>query len=108
MKTIRKTWIMTLVLSLVIGFHGLDALANLDSDNATVRLEVAKFAKIQDLDDFVLTPIGSDGDDGDIYSGFDMFRVRSNTPVLVSLQGGQLSNGVDSIQTSYALELLSE
>lgn len=77
---------------------------SLDSESATVSLAVGKYAKISMLNDFALSTSGTDGDANAIYDGGDEFRVESNCPVLVSVAGGDLSNGSDSIQTIYQLD----
>ncbi len=80
------------------------AFAELDSKNAIVTLEVAKFAKISGLENFVLLPVSTDGDANSVYSGFDMFNLESNAAVSVTLTGDQLSNGENTISTAYELD----
>ncbi|MFL0811336.1 MAG: hypothetical protein K6L76_13035 [Agarilytica sp.] len=80
------------------------AYAQLDSDSATVNMNVAQFAALTGLDDFTLTTSDTDGSSGAVYSGSDDFSLESNTQVRVSLSGGDLSNGSDSVSTSYALD----
>lgn len=80
------------------------AQADLDSDSATVNMNVAQFAALTGLDDFTLTTSQVDGAAGSVYSGSDQFALESNTQVRVSLTGGDLSNGSDSISTEYDLD----
>lgn len=92
-----------IIATLILGFQTA-TYAQLDSDSAVVSLEVAKFAQVSGLDDFILSPISTDGDRLSIYNGFDMFNLESNSAVSVTLSGDQLSNGVGTISTTYALD----
>lgn len=77
----------------------------LDNAEADVRMTIGLFAKIQGLDDFFLLPSqGADGDDGTVYSGSDDYRLISNGQVRVSLEGANLSNGEQSLDTIYKLD----
>ncbi len=80
------------------------ALASLDSDSATVNMNVAQFAALTGLDDFTLTTSDTDGAAGAVYSGSDDFALESNTQVRVSLSGGDLSNGSDTVSTDYDID----
>lgn len=99
MKTFIK--ILPLTTALILS-HG--AQAQLDSDSATVSMSVAQFAALTNLDDFVLTTSDVDGAAGSVYTGSDEYNLESNTQVRISLSGGDLSNGVDSVSTSYDLD----
>lgn len=89
--------------SSVLAFSSVNA-QELDSDSATVTLEVGKYAEITLLDDFSLTTLGVDGDKGAVYSGKDEFKVESNCAVNVSVSGADLSKGEHSIPTDYKLD----
>ena len=78
--------------------------ADLDSDSATVSMQVAQFAALTGLDDFVLTTTDASGSAGAVYSGSDSFNLESNTQVRVAISGGDLSNGSDSVSTTYGLD----
>lgn len=78
--------------------------AELDSDSATVSMNVGVYASLTGLDDFSLTTSDADGSAGAIYSGSDSFNLESNSQVRVSMSGGDLSNGSDSVSTAYALD----
>ena len=78
--------------------------ASLDEDSATVSMNVALYAAITGLDDFVLTTDAVSGAAGAVYSGSDSYNLESNGQVRVSLSGINLSNGVDSVPTTYALD----
>ena len=80
------------------------AFAALDNDSATVSMNVGLFASLTGLDDFVLNTAGTDGAAGAIYTGSDNFNLESNGQVRVSLSGGDLSAGDDSVATEYALD----
>lgn len=80
------------------------AYADLDSDSATVSMNVAQFAALTNLDDFVLSTSDVDGSAGAVYSGSDEFSLESNTQVRVSLTGGDLSNGADTVSTGYDID----
>ncbi len=99
MKTFHSIIATVFISSFAIG-----AYADLDSDTATVSLSVAQFAALTNLDDFVLTTTDPDGSAGAIYTGSDSFNLESNTQVRVSLSGGDLSNGSDSVTTSYDID----
>jgi hypothetical protein len=100
----KTKFLSILALSFLLSFSS-SVMAQLDSDSAIVRLNVAKYAQVTGLDDFILNPISSDGAAESEYSGFDMFNLESNTAVSVSLSGEQLSNvGGDTIVTEYALD----
>jgi hypothetical protein len=80
-------------------------LANqIDSDSANVTMSVGLYASLTGLDDFVLTTSDTDGSAGAVYSGSDNFNLESNGQVRVSLTGGDLSNGSESVSTSYSLD----
>jgi len=78
--------------------------ASLDTDSATVSMSVGLYASLTGLDNFVLSPDGTDGASGSIYSGDDTFNLESNGQVRVSLSGGDLSNGSDSVSTTYEMD----
>lgn len=80
------------------------AFAELDQDSAVVSMDVALFAAVTGLDDFVLSTTNTSGEAGAIYSGSDAYRLESNGQVRVSLSGNNLSNGTDSVATEYALD----
>lgn len=82
------------------------AFASLDEDTATVSMDIALFAAVTGLDNFVLSISTTDvsGGAGAVYSGSDTYRLESNGQVRVSLSGNDLSNGSDSVATSYALD----
>lgn len=74
------------------------------SDSATVSMEVGKFAAIAGLDDFVLSTQNADGSEGAVYSGSSDFRLITNSAVHVILEGSNLSKGLNSVATTYALD----
>ena len=78
--------------------------ASLDEDSATVSMNVALYATITGLDDFVLSTTAISGGAVAVYSGSDTYSLESNGQVRVSLSGVDLSNGRDSVPTSYALD----
>ena len=78
--------------------------ASLDEDSATVSMNVALYAAITGLDDFVLTTTAASGAAGAVYSGADTYNLESNGQVRVSLSGINLSNGLDSVPTTYGLD----
>jgi hypothetical protein len=80
------------------------AFASLDSDDATVSMNVGLYASVTGLDDFTLTPDALDGAASATYSGSDSYNLESNGQVRVTLSGADLSNGVDSVSTAYALD----
>jgi hypothetical protein len=101
---LKNLTLTSLLLLGAMSFTQTSFAGELDSKSAIVRLEVAKFARITGLDDFVLSPLTTDGDAGSIYQGFDMFNLESNSAVSVTMVGGQLSKGSNSISTSYKLD----
>ena len=78
--------------------------ADLDSASANVSMNVALYASISGLDDFALTTNDTDGSANAVYSGSDTYNLESNGQVRVTLSGGDLTNGSDSVSTSYALD----
>lgn len=78
--------------------------ASLDEDSATVSMNIALYASITGLDDFVLSTTDVSGGAGAVYNGTDTYRLESNGQVRVSLSGADLSNGSDSVPTTYALD----
>lgn len=96
--------ILTASSILIAASFGTAHAATLDSDSANVTMDVAKFASLTNLDDFVLTTTDPDGSAGAVYTGSDNFNLESNTQVRVSLSGGNMSNGSDSIATSYSID----
>lgn len=99
MKTLH-----TLIASILVGAFVTSAYADLDTDSATVSLSVAQFAALTNLDDFVLTTTDPDGSASANYTGSDSFDLESNTQVRVTLSGGDMSNGTDTIPTSYDID----
>lgn len=97
-----------LALATLIGAFAFNAqAADLDSDSATVSMNVGLYASITGLDDFSLSTSDPDGSANATYSGSDDFNLESNGQVRVSMTGGNLSNGADSVSTSYALDSAS-
>jgi len=80
------------------------AFAQLDEDSATVSMNVGLFAALTSLDNFVLTTNDPDGSAGAVYEGSDTFNLESNGQVRVSLSGGDLTNGSDSVSTDYDMD----
>jgi hypothetical protein len=80
------------------------AMAELDSDDATVSLTIGAYASVTGLDDFSLTADGLDGAANATYSGSDSFNLESNGQVRVTMTGGDLSHGSDSVSTTYELD----
>lgn len=76
----------------------------LDQKSATVSMDVGRYAAITGLDDFVLHTNDVSGAAGAVYSGADEFFLESNSQVHVTLTGGDLTNGKDSVPTSYNLD----
>lgn len=95
-----------LISSLVLGgaMIASPAFAALDEDSATVSMDVALYAAVTGLDDFVLSTTATSGGAGAVYGGSDTYRLESNGQVRVSLSGGDLSNGSDTVPTTYALD----
>lgn len=94
-----------LALATVIGLVGFNAQAvELDSDSATVTMNVGLYASLTGLDDFALSTTDADGSAGAVYKGSDDFNLESNGQVHVSMTGGALSNGSDSLATMYGLD----
>ena len=77
---------------------------DLDSDSATVSMDVALYASLTGLDDFTLTADSTDGAAGSTYSGSDTYNLESNGQVRVTMTGSDLSNGTDTVSTSYSLD----
>lgn len=77
---------------------------DLDSKSAEVTMSVAKYAKISELNNFVLLPVSEDGAAEAIYSGSDTFRLEANCPVTMSVAGGNLSNGRQELRTRYQID----
>ena len=101
---IKKLALVTAISSMTLGLGTQVLATELDSDSASVSMSVAEFAALTGLDDFVLSTSGTDGASGAVYDGSDDFNLESNTQVRVTLSGGNLSNGSDSIATSYDLD----
>ena len=97
MKKILLTGILLAMTNVAIG-------APLDSKGATVSMQVGKFAKISELNNFVLNPVSTDGDALSIYTGSDAFRLEANCPVILVLSGGNLTNGRQELATTYQLD----
>ena len=100
MKLIKKLAIASIT---VLAVPFVNA-SNIDSDSATVSMNVGLFAALTGLDNFSLSTSDTDGASGAVYSGSDSFSLESNGQVRVSLSGGDLSNGSDSVTTAYALD----
>lgn len=77
--------------------------AGLDTESATVNMNVGLYAALTGLNDFTLTTSDADGSAGAVYSGNDDFQLESNGQVRVTLAGANLQNGTDSVSTAYKL-----
>jgi hypothetical protein len=100
MKTFNKIAIASTLLALTSGVYA----NSIDQDSATVSMNVGLFASLTGLDNFTLTTSDTDGAAGAVYSGSDSFNLESNGQVRVTLAGGDLSNGADSVSTAYAMD----
>ena len=78
--------------------------AVLDTDSATVNMNVGLYASLTGLDDFTLTTSGADGAAGAVYDGTDTFNLESNGQVRVSLAGSNLTSGANSVATTYQMD----
>ncbi|MCF6765927.1 hypothetical protein L3V82_09080 [Thiotrichales bacterium 19S3-7] len=81
---------------------------SLDSDSATVTLDIGKFAQVTNLDDFSLNLEEGmvDGQANSFYSGTDTYNLESNTGVTVQLSSfDNLSNGTDEVNTNYDIDI---
>jgi len=101
MKTIKAALALT---ALVAAIGQASAAPALDQDSATVYMDIGRYASLTGLDDFRLTTSDPDGSAGAVYSGSDEFHLESNAQVRVSLEGGDLSNGKDSVSTAYDMD----
>ncbi|MBV1873393.1 MAG: hypothetical protein KUG80_01335 [Gammaproteobacteria bacterium] len=104
MKAImKKVALATIAGSLAFSAQAVE----LDSDSATVSMNVGLYASLTGLDDFSLSTSDADGEAGATYNGDDDFNLESNGQVHVSMSGGNLTNGSDSVATSYSLDSAS-
>ncbi|MEY8203571.1 MAG: hypothetical protein RPR40_00740 [Bermanella sp.] len=99
-STMKKIALISAISALAFNAQGVE----LDSDSATVSMSVGLYASLTGLDDFSLTTIDADGEAGATYNGNDDFNLESNGQVHVSMVGANLSNGGDSVATSYSLD----
>lgn len=105
MKNVVRMLIVVMSLPLIANAQeGVPKLVKVDSDSAVVRMNVAKYAQITGLDDFILNTANIDGSAGAIYSGFDLFNLESNCAVQVDLVGASLSKGSNILSTKYKLD----
>ncbi len=77
--------------------------APLQSD-ATICMSVGAQASLTELEDFTLLPVSGDGSAGALYEGLDTFRLDSNHPVRVIIEGEMMNNGVNTIDTFYQID----
>jgi LruC domain-containing protein len=77
--------------------------ANLQS-SATICMAIGANASISGLDDFQLSATDGDGSAGATYEGTDTFQLTSNAPVRVIIEGEQLSNGSDAVESQYSID----
>ena len=104
MKTMMKRIALVAAAgSLAFSAHAVE----LDSDSANVSMNVGLYASLTGLDDFSLSTSDANGEAGAIYNGDDDFNLESNGQVHVSMSGGDLSNGSDSVSTTYSLDSAS-
>ena len=104
MKTMMKRIALVAAAgSLALSAHAVE----LDSDSANVSMNVGLYASLTGLDDFSLSTSDANGEAGAIYNGDDDFNLESNGQVHVSMSGGDLSNGSDSVSTTYSLDSAS-
>ncbi|MFK7864779.1 MAG: hypothetical protein AB8B95_11210 [Pseudohongiellaceae bacterium] len=100
-----KTRILISALAIVGSIGAAPAFAALDTDTATVRMNVGLFASLTGLEDFVLTTTDTDGAAGATYSGADKFNLESNGQVRVSMTGADLaSRNGSKVATTYNLD----
>ncbi len=95
----------------MIASLGLMSLANadeginkMDQKSAVVRMNVGRYAKITNLNDFVLYTKSESGSANALYEGSDKFNLESNCAVQVDLEGEKLTNGTYSLATKYNLD----
>ena len=104
MKTMMKRIALVAAAgSLALSAHAVE----LDSDSANVSMNVGLYASLTGLDDFSLSTSDANGEAGAIYNGDDDFNLESNGQVHVSMSGGDLTNGSDSVSTTYSLDSAS-
>ena len=104
MKTMMKKIAFVAVAgSLAFSAHATE----LDSDSANVSMNVGLYASLTGLDDFSLSTSDANGEAGATYNGDDDFNLESNGQVHVSMSGGDLTNGSDSVSTTYSLDSAS-
>jgi len=84
------------------------AFAALDSDSAKINMKVGLYAALTGLDDFTLSTTDADGSAGAVYSGTDEFNLESNGQVRVNVEGRNLANGKDSVETAFDLDGIGE
>ncbi len=101
--TIKKIALAATISALAFNVQAVE----LDSDSATVSMSVGLYASLTGLDDFSLSTSDADGEAGATYNGNDDFNLESNGQVHVSMSGGNLANGADSVATTYSLDSAS-
>ena len=95
--------LLTASSSAVAANFGAPSNAPLQSD-ATICMSVGAQASLTELEDFTLRPVSGDGSAGALYEGVDQFRLDSNAPVRVIIEGEMMSNGVNTIDTFYQID----
>jgi len=95
----------TAVAGALASIIAMPAFAELDTGGAQASANVAIFAAITQLDNFVLeNNIGVDGAANASYAANEPFHLESNAQVRLTLTSEDLTNGDDTINTAYAFE----
>ena len=107
-KTIIKKKEMHIVLLLCLFFTPARGMSQtFESQQATICLSIGTQASIKELDDFILTPVGLDGNRYSVYKGKEKFKVVSNGGVRIVASGESLMQGEDKIEVGYSIDGLS-
>jgi hypothetical protein len=95
----------TAVAGALASIIAMPAFAELDTGGAQASANVAIFAAITQLDNFVLeNNIGVDGAANATYVASEPFNLESNAQVRVTIAAGSMTNGSDTLSTIYRFE----
>lgn len=94
----------TAIAGVLASIFTMPAFAELDTGTTEASMNIPIFAAITNLDDFTMTTDGVGGAANTSYEATEEFNLESNAQVRVTLTGGDLANGADSVTTSYSLD----
>ena len=94
----------TAIAGVLASIFAVPAFAELETGTSEASMNIPVFAAITGLEDFTMTTEGVAGAANASYEATETFNLESNAQVRVTLSGGDLENGGDTVTTNYSLD----